>query len=112
MKIKAIEATYRQVMEKPRPKHRKPLKPNILFRTVIRVGSLPDMVFTRFKVKKINMDRLGKREPCLILMNHSSFIDMKIASAILYPRPYNIVSTTDAFIGKKLADASDRLYPH
>jgi hypothetical protein len=33
-------------------------------------------------------------------MNHSSFIDMEIVSTVLYPRPFNIVTTSDAFIGK------------
>ena len=28
--------------------------------------------------------------PYLILMNHSSFIDLKIASRIFYPMPYNL----------------------
>ncbi|MBO7311159.1 MAG: 1-acyl-sn-glycerol-3-phosphate acyltransferase, partial [Clostridia bacterium] len=37
----------------------------------------------------------------LILMNHSSFIDLEIASSVLYPRPFNIVATLDAFIGKE-----------
>ena len=38
-------------------------------------------------------------QPCLILMNHSSFTDLKVAQAIFYPRPLNIVSTTDGFVG-------------
>jgi hypothetical protein len=39
--------------------------------------------------------------PWLILMNHSSFIDLEIASRILFPRPYCIVCTTDGFVGKE-----------
>ena len=46
------------------------------------------------------MDRLGKKEPCLYLMNHSSFIDLEIAASLLYPRSFNIVATTDSFVGK------------
>jgi hypothetical protein len=34
-------------------------------------------------------------------MNHSSFVDMKIASRILYPKKYNIVCTDDGFVGKE-----------
>jgi hypothetical protein len=33
-------------------------------------------------------------------MNHSSFIDLKIASRIFFPKRYGIVCTTDAFVGK------------
>jgi 1-acyl-sn-glycerol-3-phosphate acyltransferase len=46
------------------------------------------------------MERLGKNEPALFLMNHSSFIDLKIAASVLYPRPFNIVCTSDGFVGK------------
>ena len=38
--------------------------------------------------------------PYLILMNHSSFIDLKIASRIFFPMPFCIVSTSDGFVGK------------
>jgi 1-acyl-sn-glycerol-3-phosphate acyltransferase len=33
-------------------------------------------------------------------MIHSSFIDLKIASNVLFTRPFNIVCTTDVFVGK------------
>ena len=42
---------------------------------------------------------MGRNEPCLILMNHSCFLDLQIASTILYPRPYNIICTSDGFVG-------------
>ena len=100
MKIKT-GVEYRDILEKPKKKDKKPVKPNILFRTLMRVASMPDLMATKFKYTSIGMEKLGKREPCLFLMNHSSFIDLKMASRILYPRPYNIVCTSDGFIGKK-----------
>ena len=100
MKIKVIKKSYDDVMNIKRMRHSKPKKPNILFRTLLKIVSLPDIVKTRFKCDKIGMDRLGRRENALFLMNHSSFIDMEIVSTILYPRPFNIVTTSDAFIGK------------
>lgn len=54
---------------------------------------------THFEYKKERMEKIGK-EPCLILMNHSSFTDMKIAYGIFYPKPLGVVCTTDALIGK------------
>jgi hypothetical protein len=48
------------------------------------------------------MERLGKKEPALYLMNHSCFIDLEIIPTILFPRPFNIVATRDTFIGKNL----------
>ena len=45
------------------------------------------------------MEKVGKKEPCLILMNHSSFTDLEIASHIFFPRRYGIVTTPDGFVG-------------
>ena len=100
MKIKTKKLSYNDVISLPKFKRPKPRKPSLLLNTVIRVGSLPDIWATKFSFKKIGMEKLGKKEPCLYLMNHSSFIDLKIASRMLYPRPYNIVCTLDGFIGK------------
>lgn len=100
MKIRTKTMDYEKVLAMPVKPHRKPKKTNILFRTLLKVVSTPDLLATRFTYREIGMERLGKNEPCLILMNHSSFIDLKIASSILYPRPFNIVCTTDGFVGK------------
>ena len=48
------------------------------------------------------MELVGK-QPCLILMNHSSFTDMKLAFGIFYPKRLGIVTSVDAmsgFLGK------------
>lgn len=99
MKIKK-GLSYREVLEKPEKKAKKPARPSFFFRSLIRLVSLPDLWATKFKFKKIGMEKLKRNQPCLILMNHSSFIDLKIANRILYPRKYNIVCTGDGFIGK------------
>lgn len=103
MKIKVTKRPYKQVIEeyKANYKHQKPKKPNIFFRTLMRLISLPDLMATHFKCEKIGMDRLEKGEPAFYLMNHSSFIDLEIAATVLYPKPFNIVATTDAFFGKE-----------
>ena len=100
MKIKLKTKSYADVMALPRPKRKKPKRPNILFRTLLKLVSLPDLWATHFRLTRVGMERVGKREPCLYLMNHSSFIDLEIAASILYPRPFNIVATWDAFVGK------------
>ncbi len=100
MKIKTREMAYGDVLKLKPKKHKKPLKPLFLLALVIRVLSFFELLGVRFSYKKIGMDRLAKNEPCLILMNHSSFIDLKIASALLFPRKYNIVMTSDGFVGK------------
>ncbi|MBQ2272603.1 MAG: 1-acyl-sn-glycerol-3-phosphate acyltransferase [Clostridia bacterium] len=99
MKIKTKHLPYEQVMSLPRVPHRRPRRPWWLFRTVIRIGSIPDLFATRFTFTCHRMELAGKG-PWLILMNHSSFIDLKIASRILYPKPFFIVCTSDGFVGK------------
>lgn len=99
MKVKLKKADIEEVLA-VKPKKKAVVKPNILFRTLLKIVSLFDLLAVGFKCEKIGMEKLGKDEQCLILMNHSSFIDLEIASSIFYPRPLNIVATFDAFIGK------------
>ncbi len=101
MKIKNAYRKYSEVTAMQPPEHKKPKRPNILFRTLLKLVSLPELLSVRFKCRRVGMDKLGNKEAALILMNHSSFIDLKIASSVLYPRCFNIVSTLDAFIGKE-----------
>lgn len=99
MKIKTKMKTYSQVMAMPRPKHSKPKRPWFILRLVIRVLAIRDMLVTGFRYSFPDRKRLPKG-PYLILMNHSSFIDLKIVSKIFFPMPYGIVCTTDAMVGK------------
>lgn len=101
MKIKTKTLPYEAVMALPRPKYKKPIRPNFILSTAIRVVGELDSWKTHFSYTTEGMERIGK-EPCLILMNHSSFLDLKLASKMLYPRPYCIVSTDDSFVGKRL----------
>ncbi len=98
MKIKTMAKPYGQVMALQRPQHRKPRKPSALLSTLVRLVSIPTLAKTRFSYTSERMELVGK-QPCLILMNHSSFTDMKLAYAIFYPRPFGIVTTTDGFVG-------------
>ena len=99
MKIKTKAMPYEKVMALPRPSHKRPLRPNFLLHTVIRIASIFDTWPVKFTYTKHRMDIPDAQKPCLILMNHSSFIDLKIASHIFYPRRYGIVCTTDALVG-------------
>ena len=100
MKIKVKNMRYEDVLALPKEKYYKPLKQHMLFRLVLRIASSIDLFMTRFECNKIGMEKLNKDEPCLVLMNHSSFIDLKIASTVLFPRPFNVVCTSDGFVGK------------
>ena len=99
MKIKTKQLSYEKVMQLPRPKHRKPLRPLFLLQIVIRILAILDLFPTKFTYKAHGMEKLDKKQPCLILMNHSSFIDLKIASRIFFPKRYGIVCTSDGFVG-------------
>ena len=100
MKIRTRQLPYEKVMALPKGKHRKPCRPNFLLHTVIRVASIFDLFATKFSYTTEGMEKVGKR-PCLILMNHSSFIDLMIVSKIFYPKPYGIVCTSDGLVGKQ-----------
>ena len=100
MKIRIRTKSYREVAALKRPPHRKPKKVWPIFRGLVRLLSIPDLVACGFSYRKIGMERLGKKEPCLVLMNHSCFLDPKIASRMLFPRSFHIVCTTDGFVGK------------
>ena len=98
MKINTVEKSYEEVMKLPRLKHFNPMKPSRFLGTVVRLISLPTMWKTKFSNTTERMELVGK-QPCLILLNHSSFTDMKLAYAIFYPRRFGIVTTTDGFVG-------------
>ncbi len=100
MKTTVKELSYEQVMALPARKLQKPVKPVMFWRWLIKTLAKSDLRATHFKCNYIGMDKLGKKEPCLILMNHSCFMDLEIAETVLYPRPLNIVCTSDGFVGK------------
>lgn len=100
MKIKVKNMRYEDVLALPKEKYQKPIKPHWIFRLILRIASVLDLIAVEFQYRKIGMDKIGKREPCLVLMNHSSFIDLEIAATLLFPRPFNIVCTSDGFVGK------------
>lgn len=99
MKTTVKTASYEQVMAMPRTEYKKPRRINLFWRTLIRVLSFFGLMGTGFHYETQRMELLEKDEPCLILMNHSCFLDMEIAYRILYPRPFNIICTNDGFVG-------------
>lgn len=103
MKIKTRELSYEEVLKLPRLKHKKPRKPSRFLATIVRLVSASTFKQTKFSYTTERMELVGKKEPCLILMNHSSFTDMKLAFGIFYPRRMGIVTSVDAmsgFLGK------------
>lgn len=101
LKIKTAKMSYEEVLALPVPAHEKPVKQRFIFRVLLAALSLWDLWATHFTYRMIDMDKLDKDEPCLVLMNHSSFIDLKIAIRLLCTRPFHIICTSDGFVGKR-----------
>ena len=98
MKTTIKNMDYEAVMALPRPAHRRPEKPSLFWQTVVRLICNLGMGGCKLEYTVAGLDAV-KKEPCLILKNHSCFADMSIANKILYPRRFNIVCTNDGFIG-------------
>lgn len=101
MKIKVIEKSYEEVRRLPTEKSLKPMRQRIFWRWLLKTLSIIAMTGTKFEYEEIGMEKLKLGEPCLVLMNHTGFIDMEIASRILSAHPFNIICTNDAFVGKR-----------
>lgn len=99
MKIRKEYKTYEEVLALPSWEHKRPAKSSFILRHIARVYVIPELLRTHFSFKKVDMERAGKG-PWLVLMHHSSFIDLEIAERLLWPRPFNIIATEDTFMGK------------
>lgn len=100
MKIKCKDLPYEEVLKIKKPEHKRPVKTNPAIRALLKAISKSELKATDFTCNRIGMEKLGDDEPALFLMNHSCFTDLKIAFSELYPRPFNIVCTSDGFVGK------------
>ena len=79
MKIKVKNLSYNEVLALPKEKPFVPQRPSRFFRALINTICVGELRKVHFTCEKIGMDALDKKQPCLYLMNHSSFLDLKIA---------------------------------
>ena len=100
MKVKVKKINYQELESIKKYDHKKPIKQWGVLRLLVRILSVVDLWKTKFKYNLIGMEKLPK-EPMLILVNHSSFLDAKIIFKIFKNRPFNIISAKDSFIGKR-----------
>lgn len=99
MKTSFVKMDYDKVMAKPRLARKMPRKINLFWKCLIRFLSIFGMMGTNFRYETEGFEKIGKDEPCLILMNHSSFLDMQIIYRIFFPKPISLVCSSDAFVG-------------
>lgn len=85
VKIKVKKLSYDKVVALRKEKPITPKRTGRLFRLLMKLASAGELKATNFTYSQTGMEQLGKNEPCLYLMNHSSFIDLKIVSTILFP---------------------------
>ena len=99
MKIKTIQKSYEEVSCLPKAPHIRPKKPSRVLNSLVKLLSVPDLRAVDFSYTVKDMKN-SEDDPWLILMNHSSFLDLEIASRMI-PKPYNIVCTSDGLVGKE-----------
>ena len=100
MKIKVTDMPYEQVIALPEGKYKPPVYQKKFFRWLLKTVSQPELKKVNFSLTKTGMEDLPADQPCLVLMNHSCFLDLEIASSVLYPRQFHIICTQDGFVGK------------
>ena len=76
---------------------RKPLRMRL--RPIIWLYTFPYLIRHRCKIKKVNMK--GIKPPYLMLGNHNSFMDFRVASKANFPHRSNYVSAINGFMGRE-----------
>ena len=101
MKIKVKDRPVEEVLALPAIAHKSPVRQKPLMRKLMAFLSASELKKAGFSCDLSELDALPVGEPALYVMNHSSFIDLEIASVILKNRPFHIVCTLDGFVGKE-----------
>ena len=66
MKIKTKNVSYEYAMSVKKPEHKRPGKPNILFTSLVRALSIPDLLATRFtSVSYTHLDVYKRQDLCI-----------------------------------------------
>jgi len=74
-------------------------KPKWYLQLVAWVLSFPETFFVKSKIIKRNMDSL--EGPYILLCNHNSFLDFKVATRAIFPKRANYIVAIDGFIGRE-----------
>lgn len=101
LKIKLEKKNYNEVEKIISYKNKTPKKQHAFWRFLMKTLSEKDLKDCNFTYEFKDMEKLGKDEPCLFLMNHSSFTDLEIFSTLFSDRQFHIVMTLDGFVGKE-----------
>jgi len=76
-----------------------PRKAKWYLQVVAWVLSFPETFITKSNITKTNMK--GLKGPYILLCNHNSFLDFKVATRAVFPRRSNYVVAIDGFINRE-----------
>jgi len=76
-----------------------PKKPRWYLQPVAWLLSFPELITCHTKIYKHNMD--GLKGGYLLLCNHNSFLDFKVATKAIFPRGANYIVAIDGFINRE-----------
>jgi 1-acyl-sn-glycerol-3-phosphate acyltransferase len=101
MKISDIEyRTLQEVREMPRFDLKSmPKRAKWYLQVVAWLLSIPETFLRRVKIVKVNMDKV--KGPYILLCNHNSFFDFKVATRAFFPRRANYIVAVDGFINRE-----------
>jgi 1-acyl-sn-glycerol-3-phosphate acyltransferase len=76
-----------------------PVRTKWYLRPLTFLLSFPDVLKHRSKITKTGME--GIKPPYVLLCNHNSFLDFKVATMAIFPSRANYVVAIDGFIGRE-----------
>ncbi len=102
MKIeKIVEKPFKEVETYKRFDFVKPVKKQRRFlMPLVWLLALPETFKRRLKLTKVNMKEIST-EPYLLINNHNSFYDFKVATRAIFPRRATYVVAIDGFINRE-----------
>lgn len=95
-----VYKSYEEVREMPRfDLTSMPKKPKWYLQLLAWVLAFPETFSVRPTIRKHNME--GLKGPFIMLCNHNSFLDFKIATRAVFPRRSTYIVAVDGFIGRE-----------
>ena len=95
-----VYKSYDEVREMPRFDLKSlPKRPKWYLQVLAWILALPETFSVRPNIRKHNME--GVKGPFIMLCNHNSFLDFKIATRAVFPKRSTYIVAVDGFIGRE-----------
>lgn len=90
----------RKVKRMPRFDMKKmPVRPKWYLQVLAWILAFPETFIVHSKIRKHNMK--GLKDPYILLCNHNSFLDFKVATRAVFPRRSSYIVAVDGFINRE-----------